>query len=302
MTKDKKRKSEIREAKRTTGSRYARLAREMKQTAQPAARTFRLAELLAECATLPPASVDWGFPEEYAPAVFASSLLGGGVPYGTVLELSGALAKEGPRARVTLESMSPQEEAVVVCHERRFLLVLTQDMVNELCRTPGCSASPVNWAITWCARHLPGCDTQTLVRMARNWGHGRREDLDRDPARLGESPEADLLIKAAVAQGAFERVRKVLLDACFGDPDLFDDEFWDASEALAMQHALERERLRLYEVALAEGLRIRGTAGSCTTCGERLHGWNPDLPPQFCASCAPPPPADHRLLLAMTAG
>jgi hypothetical protein len=133
--------------------------------------------------------------------------------------------------------------------------------------------------------------------MARDWGHGRREDVDRDPTRLGGSREADLLIKASVVQGAFEQVSEILLDACFGDPNLFDDEFWNATEALAMEHALERERLRLYEVAQAEGLRIRKTDRSCTACGKDLFGWNLALPPQFCADCAPPPPSPTELLM-----
>lgn len=75
--------------------------------------------------------------------------------------------------------------------------------------------------------------------MARDWGRGRREEFDEDPAAVGGSPEVDLLIKAAVASVSFEPVRDALLDACFGDPNLFDDMYWDASQALAVQHALE---------------------------------------------------------------
>lgn len=89
-------------------------------------------------------------------------------------------------------------------------------------------------------RHLAERDTNALVSMARKWGHGRRDEFEHDPERLGGSREADLLIKAAVAGGSFERVRAVLLDTCFGDPHLFDDMYWDASVSLAMQHALER--------------------------------------------------------------
>ncbi|MGW0334287.1 hypothetical protein ACWD0J_20865 [Streptomyces sp. NPDC003011] len=293
MKRDKKRKAEIREAQRSTGHRYVRLAREMTAAARVPARTFLLSELLAECATLPPAAVEWDFPGDYAPAAFESRLIGGAVPYGTVLELAGVLAQQGPGARITVESMSPLAQAVVVCRERRFQLVLSQDMVNELCRKAGCDGSPDSWALTRCPRHLAECDTNALVSMARNWGHGRRDEFEHDPERLGGSREADLLIKAAVAGGSFERVRAVLLDACFGDPDLYDDMYWDASVSLAMQHALERERLRLYEVAQAEAKRIREATGACTTCGVSLMGWNPGVPPQLCFTCAPLPPAEH---------
>ncbi|MFF7953984.1 hypothetical protein [Streptomyces griseorubiginosus] len=291
MTKDKKRKAAIREAQHSTGGRYARLAREM--AVPRAGRTFRLAALLAECATLPPASVEWDFPEHYAPDVFDSSLIGTAVPYGTVLELAGALAQTGPAAPIMLESVDSGSQAIVVCRGRRFQLILTQDMVNELCRKPGCDGSPDCWALTHCSRHLAECDINALVAMARNWGHCRRHEFEHDPERLGGSREADLLIKAAVAGGSFERVRAVLLDACFGDPDLFDDTYWDASVSLAMQHALEREKLRLYEVAQGEARRIRAATGACTTCGVGLVGWNPGVPPQFCFTCAPLPPAEH---------
>jgi hypothetical protein len=120
--------------------------------------------------------------------------------------------------------------------------------------------------------HLAERDTNALVSMARNWGHGRRDEFE---------------------HGSFERVRAVLLDACFGDPHLFDDMYWDASVSLAMQHALERERLRLYEVAQVEAKRIREATGACTTCGVSLLGWNPGVPPQLCFTCVPSPPAEH---------
>ncbi|MEU5476699.1 hypothetical protein [Streptomyces mirabilis] len=292
MTKDKKRKAAIRETQRVTGGRYTRLAREIAATAS---RVFPLADLLAECATLPHASAEWDFPEHYAPAVFDSSLIGTAVPYGTVLELAGILAQQGPGALITLESAEPGSQAVVVCGSRRFQLVLTQDMVNELCRKPECRNSSDCRAFTHCREHLVECGPQALVSMARAWGYGRREECDQDPAAVGGSGEADLLVKAAVVGVCFEPVMNTLLDACFGDPDLFDDMYWDASQALAVQHALERERLRLHQVARAEVARIHKETEDCTSCGMRLFSWNPDVPPTLCPPCAPPPAAARRI-------
>lgn len=287
MTKDKKRKAAVRELQSATGSRYTRLAREM--GGPRAGRTFRLADLLAECATLPHASVQWDFPEHYAPAVFDSGMIGTVVPYGTVLELAGSLAQVGPGAAITVESVSPLAQAVVVCRQRRFQLVLTQDMVNELCRQAECPNTSDSWAFTHCRDHLAECGTRALVSMARIWGHGRREEHDEDPAAVGGGPEADLLIRAAVAAVCFEAVRDALLDACFGDPDLFDDMYWDASQALAVQHALERERLRLHEIAQTEVRRIHKATRDCIVCGTRLFTWNPGIPATQCPACAPLP-------------
>ncbi|MFI6020580.1 hypothetical protein ACIBCP_23435 [Streptomyces sp. NPDC051287] len=294
MTKDKRRKAEIRAAQQDTGRRYTQLAREMAAGSTRAARTFLLSQLLNECATLPPADVDWGYDDEYAPAVFQSQVLGEAIPYGTVLELAGSLAREGHKARITVESMDPLETAFVVCNERRFRLIITQERADELCRTPGCQHSPTSWAFSRCDSHLADCDAQTLARMASDWGHARNEELDRDPTRLGGSPEADLLIRAAAANGAFEQVSKALLHMCFEDPDVIDEVFWNEADALAMRYGLERERLRLYEVARNEATRIRAKVGSCTTCNglfskPSLRAWDTGMPPQFCSKdCLPP--------------
>jgi hypothetical protein len=293
VTRDRKRKAAVREAQRITGRRYTALAREMQRDT---GKTFVLAELLAECATLPPAFVDWDFPSSSAPAVFDSRLLGTVVPYGAVMELSGTLAHEGPQAAITLESLRPEFEAVVACRDRRLQIVLTQDSVYDLCRTPGCPHQPVGWSITLCEQHLPECEAKELIRMARGLGYDRREFCEQAPTRLEGSPEADLLIKAAVAQGLYEPVSAVFLLACFGDPNLYDDEFSDAADSLAMEHALERERLRLHGVGSTEARRLRGTSKSCANCGQHLHGWNPKLPPRVCFKCAPPPSAERQFL------
>jgi hypothetical protein len=295
VTKDKRRKTAIRAVQSSTGERYTRISRTMTPASPGAVHTFVLADLLAECATLPPVSLDWGFDSDYAPAVFASRLLGTTVPYGTVMELSGALAQSGPHAQITIESVDPEEMAVVVCGDRRFQLILSQDTVYDLCRTAGCPHQPAGCAIPWCTGHLGDCDNRTLAGIARNWGYNRREDTEREPTRLEGSPEADLIVKAAVARGAFEQISAILLESCFGDPNLYDDEFSDPADSLAMQHALERERLRLHGVARTEGLRIRKAAKTCAACGATLHpyGWHSSRRPEFCSPrCAPQPPAE----------
>ncbi|MGW7261290.1 hypothetical protein [Streptomyces sp. NPDC054834] len=293
MTRDKKRKAAIRETQVQTGRRYTQAAREMTAATGREPSGFLLSQLLTECATVAPVDVDWGYDSELAPEVFHSRLLGGAVPYGTVLELAGSLAQEGRSARLTLESMSPLEEAVVVCGNRRFRLILTQDMARELCRTPACRNGQPGWAFLHCPSHLPDCSGDALVSMAEEWAYGFSSDAGRDVSRLEGSAEADLLIKAATANGTYERVIKALLDSLFVAPDALDDMFWSEEETLAMQHAIERERLRLHNVARTEARRLWKVSGACVTCGGRLnaYGWDPSVPPRFCsANCVPPAP------------
>ncbi|MFD8028051.1 hypothetical protein ACFV3F_04705 [Streptomyces sp. NPDC059717] len=294
MTKDKKRKADVRAVQQATGWRYTQVAREWAQTTGGVGRTFLLKELLTECATLPPAAVTWTYDEVLAPAVFESRLLGAVVPYGTVLELAGALAQQGTNAQLLLESLDPLETSVVVYGERRFSLVLSQDLVFELCRKPGCVYQLVSPIIAWCRDHLADCGTDALAAIASEWGHARSEELaGSDLARLGGSREADLLVKAAVARGAFEIVSTSLLHACFEDLEVLDDPLYDEVRAVDMRHAIERERIRLQRVAQAESRRLRQSAVSCAACGTVLmpHG-DLRLPPQYCSKdCVPAPRA-----------
>lgn len=292
MTRDKKRKAAIREAQAQTGRRYTQVAREMSAATDREPNDFPLSQLLTECATVPPADIDWGYDSELAPEVFHSRLLGGAVPYGTVLELAGSLAQEGRSARLTLESMSPLEEAVVVCGNRRFQLILTQDMARELCQTSGCRGGQPGWAFLHCPSHLPDCSGDALVSMTEEWAYSFKTDAGRDVDLLEGSAEADLLIKAAATNGTYERVSKALLDSLFVAPDALDDLFWSEEETLAMQHAIERERLRLHNVARSEARRLRKAVGACVNCGAGLNafGWDPGVPPRFCsANCVPSP-------------
>lgn len=90
----------------------------------------------------------------------------------------------------------------------------------------------------------------------------------------------------------------MFLRACFENPNRIDDVFWDASEALAMRQAIDRERLRLEGIALTEARRIRAATKSCMTCTKPLrYGVDLSIPPQYCsAGCVPaPPPQPSRL-------
>ncbi|MBK3630916.1 hypothetical protein JHN59_40245 [Streptomyces sp. MBT49] len=286
MTRDKKRKAAIRKEQGAGGRRYAALARELTATSRPT--TFPLLELLAECSTRPGVRVDDAWFDEWGPAVFESALIGTYVPYGSVLELAGMLATRGHQARLAVESVTPLDTAVLVSGNRRFKLGISQETVWLLCLIEGCDGHP-EATFTHCTQHLGECDAKTLARMATDWGYIRSEDWQNAPAEAGGSGAADALIRASVRSGAFEAVRTALLLALFGDPDMFDDRFHDAAENLAVRHAVERERLRLYELGEAEARSLRRGRSGCTQCGKDLHHWNSGVPALLCFNCARPP-------------
>ncbi|MFF8422968.1 hypothetical protein [Streptomyces sp. NPDC015680] len=305
MTRDKKRKAAVRATQKATGLRYTQAARltpepETGASAGPAGdrvgQSFTLQELLGECATLPPAVVDWGWDPEYeyqGPDVFQSKVLGAAIPFGTVLELAGELSREGRGTLLHLESLSPLESAVVSSSgQRRFKLIITQDSVYELCQQPRCSSHPENELIPWCRDHLAECDSGVLVDTARDWGYAQSEDAGRDPESREGAEGAAVLVRAAVAQGAYPRVVSVLLDACFEPDDMIDEVFWDPKDALAMRQAIERERLRLERIAETEYRRIQKETGACVACGKAFrYGVDMDVPARYCSTgCVPPPP------------
>ncbi|MEU6093099.1 hypothetical protein ABZ865_41415 [Streptomyces sp. NPDC047085] len=193
--------------------------------------------------------------------MFESRLLGTLVPYGTVMELTGILTQAGPSALITLERLDPAEDIVVSCGERRFRLVITQDMVVELCQTSQCSHSMMNWAITRCSDHLGDCTPELLDAMAGEWGYATHDEAQGDISRYGSDLESALLIRAAVAQGAYAQVSRTLLHACFEDPDVIDEVCWSETDATAMRESIERDRLRLEGVArrTVAALRAAGT-------------------------------------------
>ncbi len=289
-----------REAQQKTGGKYTALLREAEPGGPP--RVFLFRDLLAECSSLPQASVDWGYHPDYehaGPRMFNSALIGGPVPYGTVLALAGALSGVDLDVELQLESHSSLESATVSCGGRRFSLILSQDLLYELCRTPGCCRHPVDeYAIPQCADHLVECSAQSLFEMAREWGFTRHQAHDGTPGGAGVSVEGELLVRAAVARGTFPKVSTALIEACFEDPNLIDEVYSDEADAMAVRHGMDRELLRLTRVAEAEAAQIRKAAGgSCEACGKGLsRPWGDwVVPPQFCsANCAPTPPPSSR--------
>ncbi|MFI5808431.1 hypothetical protein [Streptomyces sp. NPDC051561] len=285
-----------REAQRRTGGKYTTLLREVATPQTP--KTFPFRSLLAECSTLPAFELvhegDYHPDDEPwpGPQVFESTLIGGPVPCGTVLALAGALSGLEMRGNLQMELYTHLSSATVVCEGRRFELILNQDLLYELCRSPMCSRHPINDVfLPFCTSHLPEQDPEELTDMARDWGLTRREVHTGQAEATHAALEGDLLIKAAVAQGAATEVMAAIIDYCFIDPDLLDECF-PQEEALAVRHAIEREQLRLTTVAIQEATRIRNSVdNSCEACSKHL--WDSPamrpVPPQFCsASCAPP--------------
>ncbi|MEU9849219.1 hypothetical protein [Streptomyces sp. NPDC047985] len=309
MTRDKKRKAAVRATQAATGERYVRAARasagpvngpvDGKTDGPERGRVesvFALRELLGECATLPPVEVDWGWDPDFGggPDVFYSQLLGAAIPFGTVLELAGQLAREGRGVELCLEALSPLGSAVVSAGQRRFNLIISQDSVYELCGKPRCSSTPEDELIPWCREHLAECTPDALVAMAEDWGYAQSDGSDDDLTARGGAEEAVALIRAAVTQGVYERVLAKLLDACFDSEDVIDERaFWDAERALAIRQAIERERLRLEQAAAAEYRRIQKETGACAVCGKGFRfGIDMAVPAQYCSpGCVPPPPA-----------
>ncbi|MFD7446176.1 hypothetical protein [Streptomyces sp. NPDC059909] len=168
--------------------------------------------------------------------------------------------------------------------------------MRELCRTPGCNDTPAHDVIVHCRHHLAERPVSELVSMASDWGYYHCEGIS-DPTLLMGSPDADLLVKAAVVHGAFEQVTTALLNACFDDPHTLEERhLWDESAAIAIRYAMDRERVRLQQIATTEARRIKKATGSCTACGQALPPWiNLHLPPQFCSKkCTPPSPDKDR--------
>ncbi|MFE7134586.1 hypothetical protein ACFVIM_27370 [Streptomyces sp. NPDC057638] len=305
MTRDKKRKRYVRAVAESAGDRYARTARLLAGVRPPGA--FQLKELLAECVTRPRADIDWGISwgeaeEEFASPVFTSDVLGGPVPYQSVLKLAGLLSQEGPDARLRAERVVAREHAVVAGRARRFELGLNWGVAYELCGVSGCPRQPVGWIGTRCEKHLAACAPEGTVDLAEAWAFARNDqhrERRGDPAVLEGSPEADLLVRVAVAQGVYEQAASALLHGLFEDPEMIDEVYWDPDEAQKVRDSMDRERARLDAVAAAAVRRIREETGVCAACREPLpaSGGVPGFPPDHCSrECvpAPPRPRGHR--------
>ncbi|MFH8939512.1 hypothetical protein [Streptomyces griseosporeus] len=276
---------------RETGAKYTTALRETIRTSTPR-QAFSLRELLVECTTSP--AWTGRHPEidpEWAPRMFDSALLGGPVPYTTVLRLTGGLAAKGLSAEMTVESRQGCYSMVVACGGRRFQLALTQDdWIAELCLVPGCEHRPVAAAlIPYCEhQHLVERSGTELAKMAWLWGDDRHQEFDGDPAAAHTGNQGDALIVAAVAQGAFPQVAAKLVESCYENPDLIEEIYFDEAEATAVRHAMDNEHLRLKETARKAAARIRKLVGGLCVCGRPLH-LSPEasVPARYCsAECA----------------
>jgi hypothetical protein len=280
-----------RAAQRETGAKYTAALRQA--TASGSSPTvFSLRELLVECTTSPEWTGD--HPEvdaEWAPRMFDSALLGGPVPYTSVLLLTGDLAASGLSAEMTMESRDGFNAVVVACGGRRFQLLLSQDdWVAELCLAPGCQHLPVAEAlIPYCERqHLAQRSATELAKMAWAWGNDRRQEFESTPAAAQSGDQGDALIAAAVAQGAFSTVAAELVEGSYGDPGLIDEIYLNEAEATAVRHAIDNEHLRLRERARSAAAHIRKLAGGICVCGATPHlAPEADVPARYCsAQCA----------------
>ncbi|MFJ6770005.1 hypothetical protein ACIQOV_03320 [Kitasatospora sp. NPDC091257] len=253
-------------------------------------RAFRLGDLLTECTTFPATPIEDY--DDHLTFGFQSKVLGCVIPFETVLSLAGALAREGLGAELAVEAVTSRSVVVtpVDAWPERLEMSLFGGWTTPLCPIPHCSGRSIQFgSIDRCHAHLVSCDVPTLVRMAKDWGQAHRDRLDADPARLGGSRQSEILVKAAVLQGASQEVTQVLLLTLFEDEDLIEEYIWDEAEAMAMRHAIDRERLRLRGIALEEARRIRKTANGCLACGKALVfiSDTPAYPPPFCSSsCA----------------
>ncbi|MFD9484609.1 hypothetical protein ACFWBX_11500 [Streptomyces sp. NPDC059991] len=260
---------------------------------------FRLGDLLAECTTFPTVSIEDDL--ERLTFGFQSKLLGRAIPTGTVLSLAGALAREGVGMELAVESVSHHGMVVTPASPWydpvRLQMSLLEDWTVPLCPTPRCSQHAIDHrAIDRCHEHLTACNIPTLIRMARWWGQAHRDAHDADPERLGDHRKAALLVKAAVVQGGSETVIEALLLTLFEHEADIEENIWDEAEALAMRHAIARERVRLRGIARDEARRLRKATEGCPTCGKGLYFLPeaPPYPPQYCspqcAAAQPPAP------------
>lgn len=303
MTRQRRRKTQVRETQQATGLRYTAAARALDEAAlRPG--TFRMRELLRECATRPAGELDWMFrdPEDgWSPQVFVSTLLGTAVPFASVMSLAGVLATDGRVEEATVETVLAVETvreghaAVVVCAGKRYRLGIGDEGATRLCGHAPCDHPPALDEIApRCSRHLDTATPRELEDAARDFGYHLADRHDRDTAAKTDLPAAGWLAEAAAAHGTADLVVDTFLRACFDDPDNLDDtdQYWDRNEADAIRQAMNRERRRLLGIARDTTDRIRREAKTCAACAASLAaaGVAAWVPPQYCsAACAPRP-------------
>ncbi|MEU8765031.1 hypothetical protein [Streptomyces sp. NPDC048659] len=279
-----------REARRGAGTKYTLAFRTAASAAAGGSgggrsKSFFMRELLAECsASSPWTGVHPALSAELVPNMYDSAFLGGPVPNTAVLTLGDMVSALGLSAALTLESRRGFFTANVACEGHRFQLSLDDDnAVVELCRHPACGNRPVAADyIPYCAPgHLAERAPDELTEMAFDWGAYRRTDPVRDAEDITPGHEGVLLVRTAVAQGAFASVADELVTGCFEFPDMVD-QLYSGEKAQAVRDAMQREHRRLTEVAELAAAKIRKEAGGLCVCGAALLP-NLEVPARFCS-------------------
>ncbi|MFE2728050.1 hypothetical protein [Kitasatospora sp. NPDC059327] len=274
--------------------------------------SFTLGELLADVATgseaVPRAWADqWHPSEEWSPPPSSvSALLGTVVPHPALLTLAGKLSASavGMDTGLRVEA-ADSHEVLVACGERRFALGLADGTCTELCRRADCRSRMMEAEVPWCSTHLIDLDLYSMVTAAQFWA--RASHRHGDPERSSPDWPAEELMKAAVAVAAGEMMAEAIVMAAFDDPHELEQRDVPAEYGLILRtrHAMDRERLRLWETAREEAERLREAAGACQACHRQLcwlddgfaAGAYPQARPEYCsAACDPLPTARERYL------
>ncbi|MGW4802942.1 hypothetical protein [Kitasatospora sp. NPDC004272] len=217
--------------------------------------------LLLECSTQPayrgpcwPEGFGWDCRECEVctvPARFFSQLLGTPVPYDSVLQLVGALAR-GPRRAgldddLAVEELSPGHDVQVRVGGRRFEVGLSQGDVWELCGAAGCG-----WHVEFdgrCGRHTAFDDARQALWEVRSWAFGVCEER-----QLNHGTE-EHLVRAALAAGADE-VQLIRAIAEGVNPDVEDPDARPDEELQEILRSIAFERERLGPVVQGQRRRL----------------------------------------------
>lgn len=264
-------------------------------------RTFRLRDLLAECTTFPEISIeDAGEPLTFG---IHSKVLGRPIPSQAVLSLAGALSRDGVGAELAIESTNWQTMVVTPANRwikpARWEISLTLGWISPLCLVPHCRNPPLDRVIDHCDSHVTEYDAPLLITKAKWWAQDHRDHRDvhgANPESMGGDRKAEVLVRAAAAKGASKEVIETLLVTLFErEEDIeegIEDGIWDEDEAMALRHAIDRERLRLKRHARDAARYISKCTAECPACGVAPPGHYrydeaPPYPPQFCSlQCA----------------
>ncbi|MEU8512963.1 hypothetical protein AB0C76_15460 [Kitasatospora sp. NPDC048722] len=201
-------------------------------------------------------------------------------------------------AELRVEAVGPTE-VLMAYQERRFGLGLADGACTELCRNPGCEGAILDEEIPFCKTHLYALDLYSLVKVAGSWAWTFHAPGEPEHSSVGR--HASELMKAAVAAAAGAMVAEAIVTAAFDDPGSMEEQDVPAAygDILRTRHAMDRERLRLWETGRREAWRLREAADGCAACHRAL-GWvddgfdagaYPAFRPGYCSSACDPLPA-----------